>query len=171
MAAPKSGMVTATLDQKQMDKAIARIAKYEARPLARRAQQAYIEGARLMVRPIRAAAPLGPTGNLRRSVAARSNRLRAGEMSAATVGTRFRIAPHRHLVTGGTKPHSLAGKRKGPWSVFPDGQVRANASLMHPGSKANPFQDRVVASLAPQVQSFINARVLDLGESFGARTG
>ena len=166
-------MVTVTLDQKQMDKAIARIAKYEAKPLERRARQAYIEGARLLVRPIRGAAPVGPTGNLRRSVAARSNRLRAGEMAAATVGTRQRIAPHRHLVTGGTKAHSLQAKRPGksPWSRMPDGSVIPNRFLRHPGSRADPFVDRVVGDLAPKVQSFINARVLDIGESFTASFG
>ena len=170
MAAPD---ITVTLDAKAMARADKRLAQYADKPLHVRAQRAYLEGARLLVRPIRNAAPVGPTGNLRKSVNARSNRLRAGEMAAATVGTRQRIAPHRHLVTGGTKPHSLAVKRFGrsPWSRMPDGAVIPNRYLQHPGSKANPFVDRVVQSMAPQVQSFINSRVLDIGESFTARLG
>lgn len=159
-------MITVDVDQKALDRAMKGLSKYEGRDLQRRAQQAYLAGARLMVGPIRRAAPVGRTGNLRQSISARANRLRPGEMAAATVGTRHRIAPHRHLVIEGTKPHSLAGKRRGPWSVFPDGQVRANAILMHPGSRADPFVSDVVRSMEGQVRSFINARVLDIGETF-----
>ena len=177
MAAPA---IQVTIDKKALDKAIANIAKYEGRPLERRAKQAYIAGARLLDRSIRNQAPVGPTGNLRRSVSARSNRLRAGEMAAATVGTRFKIARHRHLVVDGTKPHTLAPKRpgKGPWVAFLDerggdinGFVGPGRYVKHPGSKANPFVDRAVQPLIGEVQSFINARVLDLGESFTASIG
>lgn len=165
-----AGDIAVTVDQKALDRAIKRIEQYADRPLHKRAQHAYLVGMRLMVRPIRNASPVGPTGNLRRSVAARANRLRAGEMAAATVGTRFRVAPHRHLVTEGTKAHSLEAKRPGKkaWSLMPDGNRIPNRYLRHPGSRANPFVNAVVQSMAPQVQSFINARVLDIGESFTA---
>ena len=165
--------ITITLNQKQMDAAVKRLDRYAAKPLKKRAEKAYLEGAKRLVRPLRAAAPVGPTGNLRRSISARSNRLRPGEMAAATAGTRQRIAPHRHLVIEGTKPHSLAAKRPGKHRVsyIPEGRAVfgprmgrfvTNTHMRHPGSKANPFVTRTVESLAPQVRDFINAQVADI---------
>ncbi len=156
--------IKVTVDQKALDRALKRIDAYSDRPLHKRALHAYLVGSRLMVGPMRSAAPRGATGNLRKSIAARANRLRAGEMAAATVGTRFRVAPHRHLVTGGTKPHKLTGVRKdGVFARFPDGNVRRFADFQHPGSKPNPFIDRVVRSMSDEVQAFITKQVLDIG--------
>lgn len=160
------------LDEKALARADARLAKYQGKPLQMRAQRAYLEGARLMVAPMRAAAPRGATGRLRSSVSARPNRPRIGEMAAATVGTRFRAAPHRHLVTAGTKPHSLAPVRPGKKQRvrFADGNVRWARTLQHPGSRAQPFVGEVTDRLGTQVQHFIARRVLDIGgvtTSFG----
>lgn len=189
----RNGYVTIKIDEKAVRRADARLAKYQGKTLQKRAQRAYLEGARLMVVPMRREAPKGATGNLRRSISARANKLRPGEMAVATVGTRFKIARHRHLVTEGTDPHSLAAKRPGKsrYSVIPVrggapklgyrvraisfsggtgdsqrvGSVRLNAGLYHPGSKANPFVERVSNKMEDQIRSFVVQRVRALGES------
>jgi hypothetical protein len=164
-----TGDLSVTIDERQWGRAIARLDRYRDRALQKRAEQAYLEGARLLRGPMQRAAPVGPTGNLRGSITARKNRLRIGEMAAATVGTRFRKARHRHLVVAGTKPHPLTGVRKqGRYAVFPDGNVRAFAGFTHPGSRANPFIDRVTDENAERVRAWIDERVLDLGETFKA---
>lgn len=161
--------ISVSIDERQWGRAVARLDRYRDRSLDRRAKQAYIEGARLLRGPMQRAAPVGPTGNLKASITARSNRLRAGEMAAATVGTRFRKARHRHLVVAGTKPHPLTGVRKqGRFAVFADGNVRAFAGFSHPGSRANPFIDRVTDANAERVRSWIDERVLDIGETFSS---
>ena len=86
MAAAKGNLVEVRIDERQYAAALKRISRYEGRELQRRARQAYLEGARLPVRPMRAAAPVGPTGNLRQSIKAGEPR-RPGEMAVATVGT------------------------------------------------------------------------------------
>lgn len=187
----RGGYVTVSADLRALARADARLAKYQGRPLKQRAQRANLEGARLMVVPMRRNAPKGATGNLRRSISARANRLKPGEMAAATVGTRFKIARHRHLVVAGTEPHSLAAKRagKGRYSVLPTtgaapkpgfrvraisfsggrgdsqrvGNVRRNADLRHPGSRPNPFVERVTNQMEGQVRSFIAQRVQSIG--------
>src|SRR3990167_7535680 len=103
---PTQPMVEVRIDERQYAAALKRISKYEGGELQRRARQAYLEGARLLRGPLRAAAPVGPTGNLRKSIKARENRRRPGEMAVATVGTGRRIAPHRYLVTRG---HRIVG--------------------------------------------------------------
>ena len=144
-------MIRAELDERSLRKADARLAKYQGRPLHIRAQRAYLEGARLLRGPLQRAAPRGPTGNLRRSISARANRLRPGEMAAATAGTRHRRAPHDQLVTGGTRSHSLARVRlgKGDFVRLPDGGVRRSKDVTHPGSKANPFVAEVTERSVP----------------------
>jgi hypothetical protein len=156
--------IRVTIDEKQFSRAMARLERYQGKPLEKRARQAYLEGARLLRGPMQRAAPVGPTGNLKRSISSRANRLRPGEMAAATTGPRHRKAPHRWFVTTGTKAHSLTGVRKrGAFAVFPDGNVRRFAGFRHPGSKANPFVERVTDANRERVQSFIRDRVLDIG--------
>jgi len=162
---PPAQAVTVTLDQKALDRAVARLKRYEGRDLQTRARKAYLEGARLLVTPMRREAPKGPTGNLRRSIAARAPKLRSGEMAVASVGPRGGRGKgaHRWFVTAGTQRHSLAPVRKGPWVRFPDGEVRRGADVTHPGSRANPFVDRVADRYGDQVRSFIAAQVVGFG--------
>jgi hypothetical protein len=154
------------VDQKALDRAMKRLERYQGKPLQRRAQQVYVEGARLMRGPMQRAAPV-KTGALRRAITARGNRLRPGEMAVASVGPRHRKAPHRYLVTEGTRRHALTGVRSGArFARFPSGQVRAFVGFDHPGARANPFVERTREAHAPRIQSWINARVIDLGETF-----
>lgn len=180
------------IDEKQLARAIKRIEQYGGRPLQQRAKRAYLEGARLMVRPLQRAAPV-KTGAHRKSIKARANRLRAGEMAVSSVGP---TSAMRHFPIRGVAAHSLEAKRagKGGFSVLPSsgaglgfavrgirfgarsgtgpsqrtGNVRSNAGLRHPGSKPNPYVDRVLGDNRARVVSFINQQVLDLGETFRA---
>ena len=148
---PTQPMVEVRIDERQYAAALKRISKYEGRELQRRARQAYLEGARLLRGPLRAAAPIGPTRHLVKSIKASENRRRANEMAVATVGTTHRIAPHRYLVARGHRivshqpTHADSGKR----------------------SKANPFVDEVYRRYGSEVQSFITRQVLAIGASTG----
>lgn len=134
--------ISATLDQKAMARADKRLAGYMGKPLQRRAQQAYIEGARLMVGPARQqirAAGLRKTGRFQRSVKARRPRQRAGEMAAASVGP---TAPHRHLLIRG---HRI---------VTPGGRDTGRRTVAH------PVVDRAFSVVGEQVLDFIATRTL-----------
>lgn len=163
--------VSATLDTKALARADARLAKYQGRPLAKRLQQAYLEGGRFLVPKQRAKmAAMGVTrrsGRLHGAIGARRPRLRTGEAAAVVVGPRGgrRHAPHRHLITGGTKAHSLAPRRGGAYVVFPDDGVRRGADVQHPGSRAFPFVAQTQAQYGPAVQAFIAARARELAGS------
>lgn len=161
--------VTVTLDQRSYSAAMRTLARYEGSPLQRRARAAYLAGARMLVAPMRREAPQGPTGNLRRSIAARvPRRVLPGEMAAASVGPKGGrgAGAHRWLVVAGTRPHSLAARRRGPWVVIPDrpGHVYPGASVQHPGARGNPFVDRVTDRYGGEVLSFIERAVLSVGE-------
>jgi hypothetical protein len=148
---PKAtGGISATVDMKALARADKRLAGYMGRPLQRRAQQAYIEGARLMVGPMRskmdASGVQKRSGKLRRSIRANNSRLRPGEMAAATVGP---TAPHRHLIVRGhrivTRGRRDTGRR----------------------SQAFPFVDATYADMGDQVTDYIATRTLAVtGETF-----
>ena len=141
-------MVEVTLDQRAMDRAIKRLKRYEGRELQKRAQQAYLEGARLMVGPMRRAGRYqDKTGTLRRSIKARRPRLRPGEMAVAAAGP---TARHRHLIIRG---HRI---------VTPGGRDTGRRT------QPDPFVDQTYSAMGGQVRSFINARVVGLGETFRA---
>lgn len=164
--------ITVTLDQKSYDVAMRRLARYDLKnpTTLKRVRRVYLEGARMMVRPMRAAAPVGPTGNLRRSIGARTPRMKPGEMAVSSVGPRGGRykGSHRWLVVAGTKQHSLAPVRKGPWLVIPgapDNAVYAGKNVTHPGSRANPFVDRTFERYGGAVQSFIAEQIVGYGAS------
>ena len=168
MAAPKGLVVQVIVDQKALDRAIANVAKYEAAPLHRRAQQAYLAGARMLVPAQRRAAAgmfKGHGSQPRRmtsTIRARKSRLRSGEMAAVTVGPTSGL---RAMVIRGTRPHSLAPVRPGKsrYLVFPDGNVRLAAGVMHPGAAPRPFVDAAYREMGGQVRSFIERETLDIG--------
>ena len=148
MAAP---VISATLDMKAMARADKRLAGYMGRPLQRRAQQAYIEGARLMVRPTRQqirAAGLRKTGRFEKSVKARRPRLRSGEMAAASVGP---VDAKRHLLIRGHRIVTTGGRDTGR------------------RTEPQPVVDRAFAQVGQQALDFIATRTLAVtGESFRA---
>lgn len=136
--------VKVSVDQRELDRAVKRLERYAGRPLHERARRAYLETARLGVRPIRAASPR-VSGSLRASVRARSltgPRLRPGEMAAASVGPR---KPHRHLVTQGHRIVTRGGRDTGR------------------RSRADPFVDRAFEQYGERARAFAESRTLDLG--------
>lgn len=81
---------------------------------------------------LRAALPLGPTGNLRRGVYAHTPKRGVGRpLPAASAGVSGRIAPHLHLVEYGTKPrYTDSGAYKG---IMPKGMYFSNLKQREEG--------------------------------------
>lgn len=98
------------------------------------------EGGKPMRDALRDAAPLGPTGNLRRAIQARIAKDKA-LAPAVYVAVKRSIAHHLHLVTGGTKPHEIRPKTKQALSIpIPGASSRVVVrSAHHPGAKANTY--------------------------------
>lgn len=117
---------------------------------------------------IRAAAPSGPTGNLKRAIRVATLR---GTPPAMIVGARrggFRrttetsrkpkpSAPHAHLVTGGTRPHLIAPRGK----ALRIGRFIIGEPVRHPGAKANPFVDRAGSAALPSAVSAYERKLLE----------
>lgn len=134
------------------------LASFEQPELDKRQKRALLVGARVLRKHIRAATPVGPTGNLRRAVRAKALRDRPGLGPAAVAGIRTgrsgRLrektetglraqdwAPHGGLVTGGTRPHTI--RARGKAMAFEGRVVR---SVQHPGTAPNAFVARAVGA-------------------------
>ncbi len=80
-----------------------------ARELADAMETGTNEAAEVVAGMVRAQAPVGPTGNLRRGV--QTKRLSRSDVYPATtlVGVDYGIAPHQHLVEFGTGPRYAKG--------------------------------------------------------------
>jgi len=118
-----------------LDGAYRALDKYGVRAIETAWARASMVGARIAARAIRAAAPKGRTGNLRRSVRARRPRLRGVEailagrsLGAALAGP---TAPHRHLVIRGHRIVTSRGLDTGR------------------RTRPNPFVDRAVEATRP----------------------
>ena len=114
-----------------------RIRKYQGLPLHKKLAKGTLLAAQGMVRPIRAEAPKGRTGNLRASVKARQakgstivgvsfaqSRAYGGQVYrtlGALVGPAGRQGAHRHLVIRG---HEMVGHK--PWLVDTGQKTRPN---------------------------------------------
>lgn len=147
MPAP-TGLVSVEVDQKALDRAIKRIEQYGGKPLERRARKAYLEGARLMVRPIQAritAAGHVQTGRYRRSVKARQPRTRAGELAVASVGP---TDPKRHLLIRGHRIVTRGGVDTGR------------------RTQGAPVVDEVYRAMGDRVRRFIDDQVIRIDSGF-----
>lgn len=61
-----------------------------------------LDGATIIADDVRQRAPLGPTGNLKRSIGAKTLRRRDKNPAPSIAAIDYRIAPHAHLVERGT---------------------------------------------------------------------
>jgi hypothetical protein len=128
-----------------MHAADALLAQYLPKPMAKRMQRATLAGVRAMRPFIRAEAPKGATGNLKRSVKARKGHASvtavAGSFSAVVGPT----ARYRHLVIRG---HRIVGHHTGEGRAT---TVAKRAGLVDSGrrTRANPFVDRAIARGLP----------------------
>jgi len=120
MARAKSAWLQVEIDQADFAKATAKINRYSNRQFVPHMKRVYPQAVRLIVNPMKRAAPRnhypdpsgdkvryqrrGRRGALRLAINSRPNELRPNEVGAATAGPRSRIAPHRHLVIRGTQP-------------------------------------------------------------------
>jgi len=81
---------------------------------------ALLGASKIVRRRVQANAPLGPTGNLRRSVVAKKFNYQLNNKPAAFCAIDRRIAPHAHLVEYGTaERHWKSGKSTGHMPAKP----------------------------------------------------
>lgn len=127
------GAVEWAIDERQLAAFRKGLERYRGLPLERRLGKGTLAAARYLARPIRAATPRGPTGNLRRSVGARQARRRVGlGRYEATMGAYVGpTAPHRHLVIRGHRIVTRGGRdtgRRARADPYVDAVVRAHAA-------------------------------------------
>lgn len=97
-------------------------------------QKSASAGAKVLKGTVKAAAPKGATGNLRRSI--RSGQTKR-HRPAARVYVNKRVAFYRHMVVGGTKAH---GPRTASWLIFrPAGEAHNVWAKRVRGTKPRPF--------------------------------
>ena len=160
------GAVSWELSPKQLAAFEARLARFQGAPLRDRMQKASLAAARYMVAPIKAAAPVGPTGNLRKSVKARQSKasvLGRGVSfgAAARIGGSSSVyrdlsavvgptAPHRHLIIRGHRIVTRLGRDTGQ------------------RSRANPFVDDAVRRHQDRAMAIVRAALFDGRSSLGS---
>lgn len=133
-----SNVAVVQVNFKDLDRVMRSLQQYQSPDYERRAKKIFFQGARMLEKPMKTAAPYNrypdpiqvkkkrKRGALKNAIKPRDNKLRFGEIGAATVGPvksagpPGKRAPHRHLVVYGTKGHSLQPKRagKGPWEAW-----------------------------------------------------
>lgn len=145
-------LFSVTLDKRALKAFQKRVERYQGKPLAYRLDRGTSEAAKLLVPSVRAAAPKGPTGNLKKSIRAYSKRSKGGgsttsllrgpgistvfmasqgSLSSAFVGPSSRVAPHRHLVIRGHSVVTPGGRDTGRQSIpnpFVDNAVKPRAA-------------------------------------------
>lgn len=95
-----TNLIDIELDQRSFDKAMQRIRKYEGRPWRSRVISAFIEGAKLLVAPMRRTAPRR-SGRLARSIQAKLAKKSIDAVVKVNVKPRSPKGSHGHLVNRG----------------------------------------------------------------------
>lgn len=110
------------------------LGKLDAKQSKAMLQKSASAGAKVLKGTVKAAAPVGATGNLRRSI--RSGQTKR-HRPAARVYVVKRVAFYRHMVVGGTKAH---GPRTANWLIFrPAGSAHNVWARRVRGTKPRPF--------------------------------
>lgn len=133
--------LTATLDQRSYDRAMARLAKYEGRPFKTRMEAAFLAGTRLAVSPMKRSAPRR-SGLLSRKVSTRKRKPPMGYF--VQTGTKSR-APHAGLVA------------KGHRIVTPGGRDTGRRTAGH------PFVEQTISGYEGRIIGFIAKATTDDG--------
>ena len=113
----------------------AALGKMTGAPMKRTLQKASTAGAKALKPHVKAAAPKGATGRLKKSV---SSRQAKRDRPAAVVTARPKVAFYRHMVIGGTKAHGPRDHRN-KMLIF---RGRDGHNVMTPwvkGTDARPF--------------------------------
>ena len=164
-------MITVTVDQKALDRYLKTLDKNHGKPLLVRAEKTINAASRLLVPPVRAAAPVGPArriaggpvrgGNLRRRVGTKLMRKRSGEDIRPTwIGSK---AWYSRLVATGTAAHSLEPRAgRSQFAAFDIDVVRPLAGMHHPGARANPFVPQAVEGSMGEVVAMVRRDVFEV---------
>lgn len=127
-------IIRVTVDNRSINLAYKRLVPYKYQYFNKQARRIWYEAARIPEKKMQRSIPV-MSGNLRKSIRARQNRLQVKEMAAATVGPRKSAkSRHRHLYILGTTPHKLAGGSSGrsgksQYSAFPYRGKKYNLKL------------------------------------------
>ena len=99
------------------------------------------------------AAPRGPRHNLGRSHYARPEKRGSIAVLVGPGHDKRHPGYHAHLVISGTgiRPAVSPRKQSSPWRVLPVGNVRKAATLNTGRMPKNPYIDRVISGVRPQV--------------------
>ena len=159
------------IDQRALDAHLKRLDRNRGKPLLTRAEKTINSASKLLIGPVRAAAPVGPGkrlaggftrgGNTRRKVGVKLLRKVGGEDIRPTwIGSKAWTA---RLVATGTGPHSLAPRAgRSQFAAFDIDVVRPLAGMWHPGATARPFVPDAVAGSMDQVIALIRRDVFDV---------
>ena len=105
------------IETRGIDAVIAALAKMEDKPAKAMLQKSASAGAKVLKGTVKAAAPKGRTGNLKRSI-------RSGQVKRKRPGARVynakKVAFYRHMVVGGTAAH---GPKSHPVLAFQMGAI------------------------------------------------
>ena len=142
------GLVNAKLDERSLQRALDRLAKYEGKPLKTRMEAAFRAGLGQAVSPMRRVAPKR-SGKLSKSISVRKGKPMAGYI--VRYGTKPRV-PHAHLVSQGHRIVTRGGREVGR-------------------SQPNPFVEQVISAYEGRIKSFIADAVASEGVTvFGGIT-
>lgn len=134
--------IAITLNPRDVDRILKRLAKYQGRPLQERMQKALYAGASLMIRPMRAQAArhTGGSGATAASVKVKKLKLRSGETAAYSTRP---TTPQAHLVIRGHR-------------IVPQGTNTGRRT------RADPYVGRAIAALEPQIRTFVDEQIASL---------
>jgi hypothetical protein len=138
-----TGPITVEMDTAALKRFRKRVERYQGLPLSQRMQKGTLEAARMLVPYVRSAAPVGPTGTLRRKVTAKQHAFRGTftgrtkTMDAVVTST----ARHRHLVIRGHRIVTPGGRDTGQRSV------------------ANPFIDEAAKPRAAEAMRVVSRAI------------
>jgi len=149
-----------------MDELTQDLEKLRQIPQGKAVQSALIEGAEMLSREARAAAPTAPSatysagrrvapGGLKASFDAKPGRALKNFLQAYSFTWKNR-APHAHLVEFGTKPHSLAPTGK---KVMKFAGETFRKKAQHPGAKQNKFFRTAIARTRNRIKKLLEDKV------------
>lgn len=162
------------LDERAIERAQARLAKYQGRPFQERMKKAFQAGAQLLVGPMRKRAPEGPAkvglyphpgGLTKKTISVRSRKPPPGYVVQYGVKPR---AKHSHFASKGVKAHSLATRadrlsRGASAFVVIGGRPIPTAGLRHSGQAPHPFIEETIRQDEGRVLDFIARNVVSEG--------
>lgn len=148
-------MAKLTIRVEGMQQALRSLDKVKAATAQKQLGEVLYKSARTIAHYASDIAPVGETGNLRRSlVAGRARRAGGNLPPAAYALVSKKFAPHLHLVAFGTKPHLVSPKRR-KRLLLRGARHPVSGAVSHPGARGNDFFQRTVRDTRGIVRSAI----------------